>query len=111
MLRVGTALDCRDKKLRLPLRLVLKRPARPSLGLLWTHGRSQALPPPVLADPATLAWRNPRGLRYSVAMMALYLHFGEFRDYLASRIEDSIAAAEQAATVAEDVERPAVCAS
>jgi len=31
--------------------------------------------------------RNPRGLRYTIALMALYLHFGDFRDYLLARLD------------------------
>ena len=43
------------------------------------------------------AWHNPRGLRYSIALMALYLHFGGFREYVVSRLDRAIRKAEEGA--------------
>ena len=31
--------------------------------------------------------RNRGGLRSTIALMALYLHFGDFRDYLLARLD------------------------
>jgi uncharacterized protein DUF4070/radical SAM family protein/B12 binding protein len=36
-------------------------------------------------------FRNPRSARYTGALLALYLHFGPFAAYVASRIRDAIA--------------------
>ena len=47
---------------------------------------------------AKLVRRNPRGLRYSVALLALYLHFGDFRSFLVARLGEEIRAAEHAET-------------
>jgi hypothetical protein len=49
-----------------------------------------------------LLWRNPRGLRYSIALMALYLHFDGFRDYLVARLDDAIG--EEAARARRETE-------
>jgi len=98
VLEVGTKLDCSRKRLRLPLRqkvkdlrtffrLILRMGVRSDYrGLFWS-------------TLARLAWRNARGLRYSVALLALYLHFGEFRRYLVARLGDQIRAVEQAEAV------------
>jgi hypothetical protein len=37
------------------------------------------------------AWANPRSLRYTGALIALYLHFGPFSKYVAERIRQAIA--------------------
>jgi len=99
VLRVGTALNCREKKLKLPLRYVLK-----DLGgfarLIWRmgiKGRHRGL---FWRTLVLLAWRNPRGLRYSIALMALYLHFGEFRTFLVDRLQQQIDRAQTDATPA-----------
>ncbi len=36
-------------------------------------------------------WRNPRSIRYTASLLALYLHFGPFADYVAGRIREAIA--------------------
>jgi len=36
-------------------------------------------------------WRNPRSIRYTGALMALYVHFGPFSQYIAKRIRAGIA--------------------
>jgi len=94
VLQVGSQLDCSKKRLRLPLRSVL-RDLRGFCCLVWRMG--------VLADYrwtfwktlGKLAWRNPKGLRYSVALMALYLHFGSFRKFLVAHLTGSIEAADR----------------
>jgi hypothetical protein len=35
-------------------------------------------------------WRNPRSLRYTMSIMALYLHFGPFSKYVAGQIRKEI---------------------
>ncbi|MEO6597757.1 MAG: B12-binding domain-containing radical SAM protein, partial [Planctomycetota bacterium] len=41
-------------------------------------------------------WKNPKSIRYTGAMVALYLHFGPFSKYVANRIRTAIAEAEPA---------------
>ena len=38
-------------------------------------------------------WRNPRSIRYTGALIALYVHFGPFSRYVASRIRTSLTTA------------------
>jgi len=40
-------------------------------------------------------WRNPKSIRYTGSMMALYLHFGQFSKYVAEKIREAIAAEER----------------
>jgi radical SAM superfamily enzyme YgiQ (UPF0313 family) len=40
-------------------------------------------------------WRNPRSIRYTGSLMALYLHFGNFSKYVAEKIREAIAAEEK----------------
>ncbi|MHC4957658.1 MAG: B12-binding domain-containing radical SAM protein [Planctomycetota bacterium] len=94
VLEVGTRLNCRGKKLRLPLRQTVK-----DLGtffrLLYRMGVRASYRSAFWSTLLKLIWHNPRGLRYSVALLALYLHFGDFRHYLVARLGDEIRAAEQ----------------
>jgi hypothetical protein len=94
VLDVGARLDCRKKKLRLPLRQTLKD-LRTFFRLLYRLGVRRSYRGVFWRTLAKLVWRNPRGLRYSVALMALYLHFGEFRSWLVTRLDEEIRAAEQ----------------
>ncbi|MFQ5505208.1 MAG: B12-binding domain-containing radical SAM protein [Planctomycetota bacterium] len=97
--RVGSVLDCSQKRLRQPLRNVL-RDMKAFARLIWRMGIGKRYRGLFWRTLVKLARRNPRGLRYSIAMMALYLHFGEFRHYLLARLDDAIRAAEDA-SVAE----------
>jgi hypothetical protein len=94
VLEVGTKLNCREKKLKLPLRRTVK-----DLGtffrLLYRMGVRPSYRGVFWRTLAKLVWRNPRGLRYSVALLALYVHFGDFRTYLVARLGEEIRAAEQ----------------
>jgi GTP cyclohydrolase II len=90
VLDVGTALNCTKKKLRLPLRNTLR-----DLGafarLVHRMGIKKSYRGLFWRTLAKLTWRNPKGLRYSIAMMALYLHFGDFKDYVIGRLDEQIA--------------------
>jgi hypothetical protein len=89
VLAVGTALDCTKKRLRLPLRLVLKD-LKGFFRMLWRMGVRSNYRRAFWGTVARCAWRNPRGMRYSMALMALYLHFGAFREYLVEHLTRSI---------------------
>jgi radical SAM superfamily enzyme YgiQ (UPF0313 family) len=41
---------------------------------------------------AKALWRNPKSIRYTGSLMALYLHFGNFSKYVAEKIREAIAA-------------------
>jgi hypothetical protein len=87
--RVGALLNCRERKLRLPLRSVIK-----DLGsfcrLIGNMGIRQPYRAEFWKTLLYIAAWNPKALRYSIALMALYLHFGEFRTYLLGVIERNI---------------------
>jgi len=98
VLEVGSKLNCRKKKLKLPLRQTAKD-LRTFFRLLFRMGVLPRYRGVFWRTLGKLIWRNPRGLRYSVALMALYLHFGGFRNYLVARLADEIDAAEKAEAV------------
>ena len=84
--RVARQLDCSKKRFKMPPRHVL-RDARSFLRMAWKMG---------VTNPATRIqfwWtfadgllRNPRGLRYTGAMVALYLHLGPFARFIANKL-------------------------
>jgi uncharacterized protein DUF4070/radical SAM family protein len=84
--KVGSALDCTRKRLRLPPRY-LWRDIKGLGRLVWRMGVRRGYRAQFWMTLAVCGARNPRGLRYTIALMALYLHFGEFRDYLLSRLD------------------------
>ena len=43
-------------------------------------------------------WNNPRSIRYTASMMALYLHFGPFSKFVSERIRAELAREEQTAS-------------
>ncbi|MAG57770.1 MAG: B12-binding domain-containing radical SAM protein [Planctomycetes bacterium] len=107
VLDVGSALDCSQKKLRLPLRYVL-RDMRGLFTLLFRMGITKSYRGRFWRTLGKLLRRNPKGLRYSIAMMALYLHFGEFRHYLITRLSDEIGRQENTAVAAPREEAASV---
>jgi hypothetical protein len=106
VLRVGTALDCSGKRLRQPLRSVLLD-LKGFRRLVWRMGVKRSYRRLFWRTLLQLAWRNPRGLRYSIALIALYLHFGDFRNYVVSRLDIAIQTAEEAPDAAIPVKVPA----
>jgi hypothetical protein len=40
-------------------------------------------------------WNNPKSIRYTGSLMALYLHFGQFSKYVAGKIREAIAVEER----------------
>ncbi|MFQ5696396.1 MAG: B12-binding domain-containing radical SAM protein, partial [Terriglobia bacterium] len=107
VLEVGTKLDCSKKKLRLPLRQTAKD-LRTFFRLLCRMGMRSSYRSVFWRTLLKLIWRNPRGLRYSVALLALYLHFGDFRNYLVERLGTEIRSAEQAEAAQPEPARRAV---
>ena len=83
---VGLALDCTKKRMRLPLRHRL-RDLKGFARLLWRMGVRRSYRAEFWNTLAVCGAKNPRGLRYTVALMALYLHFGDFRDLLLARLD------------------------
>jgi len=89
VLEVGTRLNCRQKRLKLPLRQRLKD-LRAFFRVLYRMGLRSSYRRLFWSTLLRLTWRNARALRYSVALLALYLHFGDFRHYLVARLDEQI---------------------
>ena len=106
VLRVGSVLDCSQHKMRQSLRSRLLD-VRAFQRLAWRMGVKRSYRGLFWRTLVKLAWRNPRGLRYSIALMALYLHFGDFRHYLVSQLDESIRQAEADAAVPVAIKVPA----
>jgi len=86
---VGSALNCSAKRMRLPLPYLVRD--FKGLGrLIWRMGVRRSYRSEFWKTLAACGWRNPRGLRYTIALMALYLHFGEFREFLLARLDRQI---------------------
>ena len=90
VLDVGLRLDSAKRKIRRPLRLLV----RDLKGLFRLIARL-GLP----GETRRHFWRvvsrclagNPRSLRYTMSLMALYVHFGPFARYVAAETRESIA--------------------
>ncbi|MCC6672500.1 MAG: B12-binding domain-containing radical SAM protein [Planctomycetes bacterium] len=77
--RFRPSLRHRWKELKAFFRMTLKLGLRgPTRGPFWRT---------VLGS----LWRNPRSIRYTGALIALYVHFGPFARYVAGRIRTSLA--------------------
>jgi hypothetical protein len=92
---VGAALDCRAKRMRVPLRHLV-RDLRGLGRLMWRMGVRRRYRAEFWRTVAVCGLRNPRGLRYAIALTALYLHFGDFQAYLLNRLDREIVRAEAA---------------
>jgi hypothetical protein len=88
--RMGLLLNCRGRKLRLPLGQRL-RELRGFLWLAWRMGIKKHYRMAFWGTLLTLLLRNPACVRPTVGLMALYLHFGEFVNGVVHQIGDEIA--------------------
>jgi radical SAM superfamily enzyme YgiQ (UPF0313 family) len=93
VLRVGAAMNCSGKRLALPWRTRV-RELRGFARLVWQMGFCAPYWPRFWLTLTGLLWRNPRSVRYSVALMALYLHLGEFARDLVRRLDAEISLSE-----------------
>jgi radical SAM superfamily enzyme YgiQ (UPF0313 family) len=105
VLRMGAALNCAGKRLNLPWRTRL-RELRGFGRLLWRMGLRKDYWPRFWLTLVLLIWRNPRSMRYTVALMALYLHFDAFATNLVARLDAEIGLNED--SVKQSVQRSAV---
>jgi radical SAM superfamily enzyme YgiQ (UPF0313 family) len=90
VLEVSTRLDSSHRRFRPGLRhrwKELKAFGRMTLKL----GFQKATRRPFWRTVLAALWRNPKSIRYTGALIALYVHFGPFSRYVASRIRASIA--------------------
>jgi len=90
--RVGRALDCSKKRLRQPLRHML-RDLRSFFRMAWSMGiRDPRLRREYWKTMADCVLHNRRSIRYVGALIALYLHFGPYARLLSERIGADIEA-------------------
>jgi hypothetical protein len=90
--RVCAALNCRAKKLRLPKGFLLKN-LKPLGRLIWSMGIRRRYRLRFWETLILVVLKNPRALRYAIALVALYLHFGDFRIFLREGLDEQIARA------------------
>jgi hypothetical protein len=93
VLRVGAAMNCDGKQLALPWRTRV-RELRGFARLVWRMGVCAPYWPRFWLTLSGLLWKNPRSVRYTVALMALYLHLGEFARDLVRRLDSEISIAD-----------------
>lgn len=108
VLKVGTWMNCKGKKLSLPFKRHLKD-LRTLGRIIWRMGLRSDYKRTFWRTFRKLVWRNPRSLRYAIAMMALYVHFGPFKNYLVKHLDSAIASAP--AHPAEAASAPAALAT
>ena len=89
--RVGALLDCRKRRMRLPLGHHL-RDLRSLVRLILRMGVVRSYRVEFWRTLLYLGVTNPRALRSCVALVALYLHFGDFRRYLLATLSGEQAA-------------------
>ena len=89
VLEMGTLLDCSKRRIRLPWKeqradlLAFSR-------LIWRMGIKKPYRLLFWRTLAKLIWRNPKSLRYTIAMFALYMHFDTFSKSLIARLDKEI---------------------
>lgn len=79
-------MDCSKKRLKLPLSKQIKD-LRGFAKLIWQMGIVGDYRGEFWSTLALCLIRNPRSVRYVVALAALYLHFGTFKDHILQSIE------------------------
>lgn len=105
--RVAEALNCTQKKLSLTLWHQL-RDLRALSNIIWRQGIISSYRGLFWRTFGSLLRRNPKGIRYGINLMAFYLHFGEFSQFLLGRIDETIAIEEaRLKKVAANAEVPA----
>jgi len=90
VLRVGRQLDSRHRRFKPSLSQQVKE-LRGFARLVRKMSLNKATRRPFWKALAGALVANPRSIRYSVSMMALYLHFGPFSARVGEKIRDAIA--------------------
>lgn len=97
--KVGASLDSKGRRFKPRLRAQLKE-LKGFLRMTWRLGVPRATRGPFWRTVLGSLWKNPRSIRYTGALIALYLHFGPFSRYIAGRIRTALAK-EQAVRAAQ----------
>jgi hypothetical protein len=88
--RIGEQLDSRARRFRPSLRQRLKE-LKGFVRLIGRLGLQRATRRPFWRVVLRSLWKNPKSIRYTIALAALYLHFGPFSRYVAGRIRAALA--------------------
>lgn len=89
--RVAESLNCSKKKLSLTMKHQL-RDLRALSRILWRQGVVASYRWQFWSCFVSVLFRNPRAMRYGVNLMAFYMHFGQFSQFLLERIDEMIIA-------------------
>ena len=84
--RVALILNCSNKKLKIPLNYLV-RDLTGMIRLFMALGIRSPHRKFFWRSVAVCLFRNPQAFRYVSGMMALYLHFDEFKDFLVNNIK------------------------
>ena len=94
VLRLALMQDCSKKHLKIPFRHHM-RDLRSLFRLIRGMGAAKETRFQFWKVLLTCGLRNPRSLRNAVSLMALYLHFGTFRDFVLGRLDTEISVLEK----------------
>ena len=89
VLRVGKRLNSRRRRFKPSLGRQVKE-FRGFLRLVKKMTLQQSTRGPFWGTLLKALWANPRSIRYTVSMMALYLHFGPFSRFVSQKINQAI---------------------
>lgn len=94
VLRLTLIQDCSKKRMRMPVKHHL-RDIRSLFRLIIRMGLPRNTRSHFWKVLGTCLFKNPRALRNAISLMALYLHFGTFRDFVLGRLDIEISSLEQ----------------
>ncbi len=89
--RVALALNCSKKRLSLKTKHYY-RDLRALSRIIWRQGFKARYRRVFWHTLLSVIFKNPKGLRYGVNLMAFYLHFDSFSQFLLKQIDATIAA-------------------
>ncbi len=94
VLKVGLILDSSRRRFK-PKRRQRLRELKGFWRMALKLGLARSTRRPFWSTAVQALWRNPGSARYTGSLMALYLHFGPFAQYVAGKIREAIALEER----------------
>lgn len=91
-------MDCSQKRLKLPLKHTLKD-LKGFIKLIYLGGIQRNYRWEFWKTLGFCLLKNPKAIRYTAALLGLYLHFGEFKDFIIASIDKEIAKPETKKTM------------
>jgi hypothetical protein len=105
VLRMALMLNCSKHRLRIPLKRLMIE-ARAFFRIITSLGAHPATRKHFWKVVGACLLRNPKVVRSAISVMALYLHFGRFREFVLGRIDQEIASLAMNGEVAQGSSRP-----